>query len=228
MTGVRRKKDREDLKIKLMEFINHKNVIVETDTKIAHFGAFKGKNGIVFIIGTGSILYGIINKKVYRVGGWGKLLGDYGSGYHIGQEALKEVVKEYDNRKEFSLLTKALKKEFDITHSNIIQKIYHEKFPVQNVAKIVFECAKANDSKSLKIINESAEKLCEQLNGFMKLCKWKKKLGIALTGSIIENENIFSNKLKLYIRDNFSNLEILKNVNSPAFGAALMAKKNFK
>ena len=62
----------------------------------------------------------------------------------------------------------------------------------------------------------------------MKLCKWKKKLGIALTGSIIENENIFSNKLKLYIRDNFSNLEILKNVNSPAFGAALMAKKNFK
>ena len=62
----------------------------------------------------------------------------------------------------------------------------------------------------------------------MKLCNWKKKLEIALIGSIIENENIFSNKLKIYIRDNFSNLEILKDVHSPAYGAALIAKKYFK
>ncbi|WP_443110729.1 BadF/BadG/BcrA/BcrD ATPase family protein [Caloramator sp. mosi_1] len=49
----------------------------------------KGEDGIITISGTGSISVGKKENEIMRAGGWGHILGDEGSGYHISLKALK-------------------------------------------------------------------------------------------------------------------------------------------
>jgi N-acetylmuramic acid 6-phosphate etherase len=52
--------------------------------------------GIVIISGTGSCVYGRNGEQTARVGGWGHVLGDHGSGYWIGLTGLRAALREYD------------------------------------------------------------------------------------------------------------------------------------
>lgn len=55
------------------------------------------KHGIIVISGTGAIVYGITQQgERHRIGGWGHILGDPGSGYEIGLHTLQTVMKSYD------------------------------------------------------------------------------------------------------------------------------------
>ncbi len=55
--------------------------------------------GLVIISGTGSIAYGrTAQGAIARAGGWGYLLGDEGSGYSIGLQALQAVMRAQDGR----------------------------------------------------------------------------------------------------------------------------------
>lgn len=52
--------------------------------------------GIALIAGTGSVAWGVdATGREYRAGGWGYLLGDEGSGYWLGREAVRAVVRAW-------------------------------------------------------------------------------------------------------------------------------------
>ena len=60
-------------------------------------GAFPNEAGCILIAGTGSIIYGKDeNGNIYRVGGFGRLLGDEGSGFSIGRKGLQAAAKYFD------------------------------------------------------------------------------------------------------------------------------------
>lgn len=78
-----------------------KQIRVETDARIALEAAFAGGPGIVVVAGTGSIvLYRTEGDKILRAGGWGKLLGDEGSGYAVARDALNAVFRQVDGREK--------------------------------------------------------------------------------------------------------------------------------
>ncbi len=69
------------------------------DTVTAQTGAFAGGPGIVVIAGTGSAAYGQHpDGRTARSGGWGYLLGDEGSAFDIGREALRAAARAADGR----------------------------------------------------------------------------------------------------------------------------------
>ncbi|MCX6165671.1 MAG: hypothetical protein NTU73_12560, partial [Ignavibacteriae bacterium] len=96
LAGVRETEDKNEMQKHLIKLLGYKNILIESDSIIALYGAFKGKDGLILICGTGSILIGIIDNKFFRIGGWGRIIGDYGSGYDIGKNAIKHLVNEYD------------------------------------------------------------------------------------------------------------------------------------
>ncbi len=54
--------------------------------------AFSGKAGSILIAGTGSIMFGKDEAgEIHRVGGFGRFIGDEGSGYRIGRIGLNAV-----------------------------------------------------------------------------------------------------------------------------------------
>src|SRR3989475_11684791 len=84
----------------IMRRIGHKSrVLVVNDALIALVAGAKDAPGIVIIAGTGSIVYGRnAGGDASRAGGWGHMIGDEGSGYWIGREALAAVMRASDGR----------------------------------------------------------------------------------------------------------------------------------
>ena len=231
LAGAREDKDKKNLERAFKKKLQFNKIDIETDTMTGLYGAFEDGDGIILISGTGSVLFGKSNDKIYRVGGWGRIIGDYGSGYTIGKEALKEVVKEYDLtdiKRKRTLLEEKMERIFDINKENIIRKIFHEKFEIQKIAPVVIKCAEKGDKVSLEIINEAVDGLLYHIKTFLKISRRKKPIDLVFIGGIIENENVLSKKLKKEINKNFKEkVNVLKKKHSSAFGAALIAKKMF-
>ncbi len=225
IAGAREDKDRKKIKSAFASKLKCEKIIITTDAMTALFGAFEGEDGIILISGTGSVLYGYSEGKITRVGGWGRIIGDEGSGYWIGRRALNLVTKEFDEIKEEgkrSLLSKMFFEKFGITNLNVNEKIFSGEIEIQNIAPVVIGSAELKCSKGLQIINESVEALTNHIKTFLKITNRKKPLGIAFIGSIIENRNILSFKLKKEIQK-LRIVKVVEKKHSPSFGAALIA-----
>ena len=72
-------------------------VALAIDAVAAHLGALGGRGGAVVAVGTGAIAIGTdLRDRWKRVGGWGHLFDDRGSGAWIGIEALKAAIRTHD------------------------------------------------------------------------------------------------------------------------------------
>lgn len=87
-------------------------VLLAHDSITSYLGALGDRDGVVVAAGTGSIILGSGPERLARVDGWGHLLGDGGSGYWIGREALKAVLEAFDGRGPETALTDVAVAEF--------------------------------------------------------------------------------------------------------------------
>jgi N-acetylglucosamine kinase-like BadF-type ATPase len=73
------------------------DILICGDQEIALDGAFAGGPGILIIAGTGNNCIGRSSSgQLFGAGGWGPVLGDEGSGYWIGLEALRAAIRAQD------------------------------------------------------------------------------------------------------------------------------------
>ena len=229
--GAGRQSDAERLKISFIEYskrkgINLKNFIVESDARIALEGAFTGKPGAILIAGTGSIILGKDNKgNIHRVGGFGRKIGDEGSGYNLGRKGLNAASKQFDGRTTFTLISKYLKEKFNIDSAEtIITEIYKNNFDIASIAPLVISAAENNDEAALKIISDEVDELLLHISA-MKQKLSLSRLNLTFIGGLINNDNFYSKKLKEKIKEKFPEIQIQPPENSPVAGAIIMAKK---
>jgi len=230
-TGAGREEDAGVLETKFNDYtmgegIKIKFVKVVSDARIALEGAFSGKAGCILIAGTGSILFGKDkNGFIHRNGGFGRLIGDEGSGHSIGRKGLSAVAKELDGRGRATLITQLLNEKYNISSApDLIINVYKNDFDIASVAEVVLSAAGEKDPVALQILNEEADELLLHINAVMKKMK-SKKLEIAFTGSLIANKNFYSDMLRKKIAGNFPSVKIKKPDNTPVGGAILLAKE---
>ncbi|MDO6657317.1 BadF/BadG/BcrA/BcrD ATPase family protein [Anaerobacillus sp. 1_MG-2023] len=122
--------------------------------------------GTVLIAGTGSISYSIDANGSRRVGGWGYLFGDEGSGYDIGRKALRKVAMMHDGR---MMLDEAFCSNIlSFLQVNgapeMITAIYEDSYArmkVASVAEKVIKLAERQNQTALKIVQRAFESLSE-------------------------------------------------------------------
>ena len=68
------------------------------DSTTSFLGALGDTRGAVVAAGTGVVTLAVGRDAIARVDGWGHIMGDAGSGYWIGREALDAVMRGYDGR----------------------------------------------------------------------------------------------------------------------------------
>lgn len=227
--GAREAADRKSIAARVKSLTGIKTTAT-TDAMTAVAGAFSGKEGIILISGTGSVLYGFTNGRIIRVGGWGRVIGDEGSGFWIGKRALNLVSREYDelpNEKSRSILSKELKAAVGIDKANINSIIFKNDFQIQNIVPLALKCAEKGCKISLSIVDEAVDGLMWHVRTFMKISKRKRPIEMAFIGSVIENKNMLSDKLRKEISA-LKNIKIKVKDESPAFGAVLIASGRFK
>ena len=233
-TGAGRKNDAQKLENDFNTFAEKKGVKfklfrVESDARIALEGAFSGKPGSILIAGTGSIMFGKDGKgNIVRVGGFGRFLGDEGSGYVIGKKGLVAVSKEFDGRSGHTILTEFIAEKFKIeTSEKLITEIYKNNFDIASVAPLVITAADQNDKTALKIIDEETDELILHIESMLKKIN-QPKLDIVLIGGLITNKNIYSKTFLNKVKNKLKNVNVKEPDSPPEMGAVLMAQEILK
>jgi len=230
LTGAGRLFERNRMEYGFRDFsvglgFNFKNIIVDSDARISLEASFPNKAGMVLIAGTGSIMFGKDDAgNTFRVGGWGRILGDEGSGYVIGRKALIAVVRAIDGRGEQTLLSELLDKKFNLNSlETIIKAIYTDNFGIASIAPTVFDAAQKNDKIAISILDEAVEDLCLHIKTMVEKIQFKDTLGLSFVGSILTNDNYIKNNLLNIIKDRFPFIVLNYNDADPLEGAIVMA-----
>jgi N-acetylglucosamine kinase-like BadF-type ATPase len=149
----------------IMRRIGHKSrVLVVNDALIALVSGARDDAGIVIIAGTGSIVYGRnAAGEAARAGGWGHMIGDEGSGYWIGREALAAVMRGGDGRGPETALTGEILAHFNVADvSRLPRIVYDREMPRMSVAAlgpIVQTVAAEGDAVAIRILERATDEL---------------------------------------------------------------------
>lgn len=205
-------------------------VKVDNDAIIALYSGTLGQPGIVQISGTGSITYGVNEKnKRARVGGWGYLISDEGSGYALGREALSASFRAMDGLAPSTLLTEyILKKANTETLSDLIPMIYQKRARefIASLSQVVTKAAEQGDQVASHIIKEQSLEMGKSIHAlYRKLFEKEATVPVTLTGGVFSRADLFVPYLKYYFRENQLSVSVRVPEIPPVAGAVIGALK---
>jgi N-acetylglucosamine kinase-like BadF-type ATPase len=198
---------------------------LETDARVALEGAFGGGPGVVVIAGTGSNLIGKLpDGRVTSVGGWGRILGDEGSAFAIGAEAIRAVARDIDGRTDAHVLRGLFAERLGwATRDAIIAAVYQDKHDLASLAPFVLEAAAADDPASEGILKRAASDITDQLGAIVARLGSAPSVGVVFVGGLIEHGTLYAKIVAEAIHARLPQVQIRQAESSPAQGAVLMA-----
>lgn len=225
--GIDCKADDEVME-KLFCSMNYKGKLhICNDSVVALVGANGCHKGAMLISGTGSVAYGISRKgEPTRVGGWGHLIDDEGSGYAIARDGLKKIMESYDGRGQETLLWDRIKKKLNIArHEELIQFIYAHDTQKQHIAALapcVIELS-GKDYVADNILKESINGLCKMviaLSERMELMKFS----LGLNGSLLLKSEVYRKLFTERIAELLPEVYVHLPYKDAAYGALVLAR----
>jgi glucosamine kinase len=120
--------------------------------------------GVAVIGGTGSAAWGRNSRgEEARAGGWGYLLGDEGSGYWLGREAVRHSLRRMNQGLEPDELTTALLASCGVDDPNKLIALFHaantgRRYWAQR-ARLVVEAAAAGHAPSQELVDQAGRDL---------------------------------------------------------------------
>jgi glucosamine kinase len=201
------------------------------DVDIALDAAFPGAPGVLVLAGTGSNVAGrSFDRKVTTAGGWGPALGDQGSGYSIGREALRALVIALDEERP-NLLLRAV---MDVWKLNSIDDLtaYANRLPAPDfsqLAEIVLACAQQGDAIAIAVLSQEGRSLAHLASLVVRRLQrsamdpaWTPS--VAFAGSILERIVPVREALIGALQMEFPGLVTLPGVVDPLLGALWRAR----
>jgi N-acetylglucosamine kinase-like BadF-type ATPase len=176
------------------------NLLLAGDDEIALDAAFHGGPGILIIAGTGSNVLGrAADGTMYHAGGWGPAIGDEGSGFWIGQEALRSGFWAKDRNVPTSLLAEIGNLWGAKSLGEIVEMANARPGPdLPALAPLVVRCADAGDELAAAVLERAGVELAEQVTLValkMKQSGSKRKVEAAYTGSVLEHISLVRSSL---------------------------------
>jgi len=144
------------------------------DEEIALDAAFHGGPGILLIAGTGSHCVGrASDSALHSAGGWGPVLGDEGSGYWIGLEAVRAALraKDQENGGDAAGLLLEVWRVFGVESLGELVALGNLRVPCKAMsppdfallAPVVARCAETGNALARSILRRAGEELAAQV-----------------------------------------------------------------
>ncbi|MDD2575486.1 MAG: BadF/BadG/BcrA/BcrD ATPase family protein [Acholeplasmataceae bacterium] len=202
-------------------------VDLDTDALIALYSVDKrkGEIPILAIGGTGSIVMIEKAQIVERIGGWGHLLGDEGSAYHLVITAIKNIISEYELGQGLGVLSEHLLKKMDLDDpKGIIDYVYNKpKSELALLSSEIQQIAKTDSLAKSLLINE-AKMLSGQIITAYKRFINDENIVIALKGSFALKALYVKETILEDLKKHLPNARIDEAGYEPVYGAYRLAK----
>jgi N-acetylglucosamine kinase-like BadF-type ATPase len=222
---------RESLMLELSTRFSDAEVRVSNDALIALWGALAGRQGVAVLAGTGSIaLARSEDGREGRAGGWGHLLGDEGSGYWLGREALAAYLRTIEGRETEGALSSILGSA--VGQRSVTDAIAWLHSGDQQVtrlaalAPLVSQAAQAGDNTALDILRRAGQALADQAAAAARQV-WDasppRDLPVARCGGIWSAGPPLSEPFALSLRTHLPEARMTQPRLPPVGGAVLLA-----
>ena len=198
---------------------------VRTDSDIVNvINNVKGVERCIAVIsGTGSSVFGYDGTAFHRVGGWGYLFDEAGSGFDIGRDALRYCLGAEEGEFPMCEMYNVIKAAVGGRVLDKLDKIYASgKDYIASFAPLVFKCYEDGMPAAQKIIVKTADRLADLINRSAKRGDVGSKVIIA--GGITSQRKIIEPLLRARLDDG---LELVFPTMPQIYGAAAKCMELF-
>jgi len=232
MAGARTKSDRE--RIRQAAAIAWPGVpcYATNDLETALMAADRGRADItarvLVLSGTGSCCFGRREDgQTAKLGGWGHILGDKGSGYEIGLRALKAVVYYYDRDGVWSALGQRLLRALQLNEPNdLIAWVQSaNKTEIAALAVEVFNAAARREKIAVDILKGAADSLTRDAAACAaRLVKPGRRVQFIFAGSVLLKQPRFAAQVARELKKLWPNSVATPLKRESVWGAAELAR----
>ncbi len=175
----------------------HAKVSIESDALIALYAIKKNESDqvILIIAGTGSVLMFSDQSKFEQIGGYGQLLGDEGSAYHLSISALKHILNEHENNKAYCPMSRAIMLAINASDNHDVKNfVYqHEKSEIAALSgHVISNLANQGDKDAIALYKAEAMALVKQAMAAYKKMDHPKTVIVGIRGSFIKENPLVS------------------------------------
>jgi N-acetylglucosamine kinase-like BadF-type ATPase len=167
-------------------------VVVISDADLAMLNGLHGKNGVVAIAGTGSIVLAQTPQGRLRVGGWGWRFGDEGSAYDIARRAFQTILSARDHGRvsplEVPLCAALQVPDYRAAVSRTYQM---DRGAFAGLARAVAQAATPANLDARGAVIDAANALSDQITLALVRTRLPAHATIALTGSVPANNDLY-------------------------------------
>jgi N-acetylmuramic acid 6-phosphate etherase len=238
MAGARTEKDRQRIRAAAGKVWPGTPAYVTNDleTALAAAERTEGRKAAVRVLvlsGTGSCCFGRrpgAHGRTIRLGGWGHILGDAGSGYDIGLRALQAVAGRFDCHGQWPRLGESILQALQLNEpDDLIDWVKGaEKAEVAALAQTVFDAAAKGDQLARLVLWLPAEALAA--NGAScarRLVKRGAAVEFILSGSILLKQAGFARKVGELLRRHWPGARVTSLQRESVWGAIELAQQHF-
>jgi glucosamine kinase len=205
LSGAGREAARYAVELELGRLSVGARVRVDTDVRASFHDAFSDGPGVLLV-------------------GWGHHIGDEGSGYAIGREALRRVTRHADGRAPATDLEERVLDHLRLHRADDLVGWINEaeRSEVASLAPLVVDTARSGDGIAQEIVQRAVEELeGHVLTVLENLGPWSTAPPVALSGGLIEPGRPLRESVETALERHL--IRPLQRPLDPALGAARLA-----
>ena len=137
------------------------------DAQNAVAASLDGSDGVAVILGTGSIVYAKCGETLHRIGGYGYLFGDAGSGFAIGRDTILAAFQNEDGSGVSTRLLDAVQTqcESDTVLGRIDEFYRGGKRLIATYAPLAFQACREGDAVARSILKGNLGAVAQMIRG---------------------------------------------------------------
>lgn len=211
--------------------LGHDRYSCDNDMVCGWAGSLAGADGINVIAGTGSMTYGEHRGAGLRVGGWGELFGDEGSGYWVANEGLRCFTRMSDGRLPRGPLHERIREAVGVEHDLDVIDVVLERWKgdrgrIAALSRAVTAAADEGDPVAGAILGQAAIELVTLVDATRRQLGFEdgEPVPVSYSGGMFSVERILA-RFSTSLQEFHPGYELRTPRLGPSAGAALYAAR---
>jgi beta-N-acetylhexosaminidase len=206
-------------------------VMLTNDAELL-LGALDDAIGVALVAGTGAVALGRdAAGGTARASGWGHIIGDEGSGYAIGQGALRAIARAADGRGPATSLTATVLATWDLPTSAALIDYVHTratKADIARLAPLTLAAWRAGDSVARRIARRAAREQARAALAVATSLSLPDPLSLALGGGVFLHAEDFVAQVLANVRGTYPGAQAILVADPALLAARWLAQQHHK